>query len=431
MHVHIQGGRIVDPANGVDAINDLYIADGRIAAIGKKPEDFRADRSIVAADKLVCPGLVDLSARFREPGQEHKTSIGKEAAAALSAGVSSICYPPDTEPVIDTPAVVELIHHRAASANIHIHPLAALTPGLLGEGLAEMQALQAAGCVGVSNANQAMQNTEVLRRAMEYAASYDISIHIYAQDHYLRNQGVMHEGAVSTRLGLPAIPETAETVALSQALLLLEQTGARAHFCRLSTARSVAMIAQARQAGLPVTADVGICYLHLTDMDVAAYNSNCHLQPPLRAGRDKDALLQGLMDGGIDAICSDHQPHDADAKTAPFSQTEPGASTIELLLPLTLALVRQKKLPLYDAIACLTSKPAQIMGIAAGRLDLNAVADIAIIDPEQTWTASADSLISAGKNTPFKDWQMTGKVTHTLINGKLVYEYQDAAPEHA
>jgi len=423
MHIHIKAGRLIDPANEVDSVSDLYITDGHVAALGKKPARFKADKTIAADQKIVCPGLVDLSARFREPGQEYKTTIAEEAAAALSAGVTTLCYPPDTEPVIDTPAVVELIHHRAAQAqNIRIHPLAALTRGLQGGHLAEMQALRAAGCVGVSNAYQAMQNTEVQRRAMEYAASYDITIHIYAEDPHLRNQGVMHEGAMSTRLGLPAIPETAETVALSQALLLIEQTGVKAHFCRLSTAKSVAMLARARQSGLPVTADVGICHLYLTAMDVDGYNPHCHLRPPLRTLQDKDALLQGLIDGNIDAVCSDHQPHDADAKTAPFSQTAPGAATIELLLPLMLEFVRREKLSLLEAIACLTSKPAQIMGVAAGGLSVGADADIAIIDPDHTWTASADALISKGKNTPFNHWQMMGKVTHTLIDGKLVYE---------
>ena len=423
MRIHIKKGRIIDPANNIDTASDLCVADGKIVAVGKKPKDFKADQTIDASNKIVCPGLVDLSARFREPGQEHKSTIVKEAAAAAGGGVTTICYPPDTEPVIDTPAVVELIHHRAASMNdIHIHPLAALTLGLAGERLAEMQTLQAAGCVGVSNAYHPIQNTEVLRRAMEYAASYNMTIHIYAEDHYLRNQGVIHEGAISTRLGLPAIPETAETIAVSQALLLIEQTGVKAHFCRLSTAKSVEMIARAKKSGLPVTADVGVCHLHLTEMDVDGYNNNCHLRPPLRMLRDKDALLQGLIDGSIDAVCSDHQPHDEDAKTAPFSQTEPGASTIELLLPLVLDFVSKEKLSLNDAIACLTSKPAEIMGVQAGNLSVDAVADLTIIDTEKSWTVDTDELMSEGKNIPFNNWEVMGKVTHTFINGKLVYE---------
>ncbi len=422
MRIQINGGRLIDPATGLDTTGDLYIAKGRIAAIGNPPPGFRAEQSISAHNQIVCPGLVDLSARFREPGQEHKATISTEAAAALSAGITSVCYPPDTEPVIDTPAVVELIQQRAASAeNIHIYPLAAFTLGLCGERLAEMQTLQAAGCVGVSNAWQPIDNSEVLRRALEYAAGYGLTVHIHAEDKYLRNRGVIHEGALSTRLGLPAIPETAETVALSRALLLIEQAGASAHFCRLSTARGVAMIAQAKQAGLPVTADVGICHLHLTEMDVDGYNSNCHLRPPLRTLRDKEALLQGLIDGSIDAICSDHQPHDADAKTAPFSQTEPGASTIELLLPLVLDLVGKEKLSLDAALASLTSRPAQIMGVAAGSLRVGAGADVIIIDTERAWTVRTDALRSAGKNTPFEGWELTGKVTHTVVGGRLVY----------
>lgn len=422
MRILIKGGHVIDPASKLDKPADICMAEGKIISVGKRKKDFDAEQTIDASNKIVCPGLVDLSARFREPGQEHKTTIAKETLAAASAGVTSICYPPDTEPVIDTPAVVDLIHHRATEFNhIRIYPLAALTLGLKGEVLAEIQTLQEAGCVGVSNAHQALQNTEILRRAMEYAASCGMTIHICAEDYALRNNGVIHEGAMSTRLGLPAIAETVETIAVSQALLLIEQTGVKAHFCRLSTAKSVEMITQAKKSGLPVSADVGITHLHLTEMDVDGYNTNCHLNPPLRTQRDKEALLQGLIDGYIDAICSDHQPHDTDAKAAPFAETEAGASTIEHLLPLVFDFVNKEKISLSSAIAAITCKPAQIMGIEAGTLKTNQPADLIIIDPDQTWTVDTNTLLSEGKNTPFAAWEMSARVTHTFLNGNLIY----------
>lgn len=420
--IQIDNGHIIDPANGIDTAGCVCIEDNAIISVGAVSNDFTPDQIIDASNKLVCPGLVDLSARFREPGQEHITTIAKEAAAAAGAGITSICCPPDTKPVIDTPAEVELIHHRAASSgNIRIHPLGALTQALAGERLAEMQTLKHAGCVGVSNAYRPLLNTEVLRRALEYAASCDMCVHINALDQALQNNGVMHEGAISTRLGLPAIPETAETLAVSQALLLIEQAGATAHFCRLSTARSVEMIAEAKKSGLAVTADVGICHLHLTDMDVDGYNTNCHLNPPLRTQSDKDALLQALMEGQIDAVCSDHQPHDSDAKAAPFSQTEAGASTLELLFPLVFDFVNKGKLSLYDAVAVITSKPALIMGIDAGTLSVGAPADVIIVDLEQTWTVDTKQFISEGRNSPFDGWEVTAKVMHTFLDGKAVY----------
>jgi len=422
MNLRIKNGRIIDPANNINLKGSVDIAKGKIISTVKPTKGFIPDQEIDATDLIVCPGFVDIQARFREPGQEYKATISSESGAAVSAGVTSICCPPDTMPVIDTAAVVELIHQRTQSSRLaNIYPLGALTHGLEGKRLAEMQALKSAGCVGVSNAYRPIHNTEVLRRAMEYASSLNMTIFFHPEDIYLRNNGVAHEGAISTRLGLPAIPTTAETIALSQTLLLVEQTGVRCHFNQLSCAKSVEMIATAKQAGLPVTADVAICHLHLTEMDLEGFNANCNLQPPLRSENDRQALRQGLKDGTIDVVCSDHQPHDADAKAAPFGETEPGASTIEVLFPLVHELVKQKILSLKQAIACLTNKPSNILGIDTGTLSVGSSADICIIDPKQNWTVSAEKLRSAGKNTPFDGWKVKGQVMQTITKGRLVF----------
>ncbi len=422
MRISIENGRLLDPANKLDGKQDLFIADGKIVGIKKKPDGFKSDLQINAKDKIVLPGLVDLCARLREPGLEHKATFQTELHAANSSGITSICCPPDTNPVIDTPAVVELIRQRTRDTNrANIYPLGALTHGLKGERLAEMHTLKQAGCIGVSNALAPIENTEVLRRTFEYANSCDLTVFLYAEDNALKNKGVAHEGPLSTRLGLPAIPETAETVAISRALLLVEQTNVRVHFCRLSSARGVKLIKTAQTQGLPVTADVAICNLHLTEMDIADYNSDCHLQPPLRSERDRQGLIEGINDGTISAVCSDHQPHDADAKSAPFSLTETGASTIEHLLPLMLHLVNRNDLKLEQAISLLTSQPANILAIDKGSLGIDKDADLCILGPDTSISVDKDKLLSAGKNSPFKGWELQGMISHTIFNGDVVF----------
>lgn len=424
MRLKISNGRIIDPANNIDQTGSLFIDKGKILAIDRSPSGFKPQKEINARHKIVCPGLIDLCARLREPGEENKATIASETAAAAASGITSICCPPDTIPVIDTPAVAELIFQRSLnSQQSKVYPLGALTHGLKGKTLAEMDALKSAGCIGVSNGYAPIVDTEVLRRALEYAVTCKITIHLYCEDLYLRNNGVVHEGAVSTRLGLSAIPETAETIAVTRALLLVEQTGARVHFCRISTARSIELLAEAKASGLNITADVGIAHLHLTDMDISSFNTDCYVLPPFRNQRDKEALRTGIKNGIITAICSDHQPHETDAKSAPFSMAEPGASTIEALLPLTLQLVRDKCLTLQQAITALTSAPAEIAGIDTGNLSIGSRADICIFDPETSWVVERELLLSSGKNTPFTSWEMTGKVTHTVIDGKIIYQH--------
>lgn len=422
MRIHIKNGRLFDPGGKLDAKQDLFIADGKIAGIKNKPDGFNSDREIDAKDKIVLPGLIDLCARLREPGYEYKATFETECLAANASGITSICCPPDTKPVIDTIAVVDLIQQRAyETGRTHVYPLGALTLGLNGQQLAEMNTLKQAGCIAVSNALAPMENTEVLRRAFEYARSCELAVFLYAEDSALKNNGVAHEGPITTRLGLPPIPETAETVAISRALLLVEQTGVKLHFCRVSSAPGVKLIQAARSAGLPVTADTAICNLHLTEMDIADYNSDCHLQPPLRSERDREGLVNAINNDVITAVCSDHQPHDIDAKSAPFSLTEPGASTAEHLLPLMLHLVNRKEIKLDKAVALLTAQPAKLLGIDKGTLATGKDADICIVDLDQSMTVEPDGLLSAGKNSPFKGWELPGQVTHTLLNGAIVY----------
>lgn len=421
--IRISNGRIIDPASRLDQVTDLYIVDGRIAAIGEKPADFRPDSEIDATGQLVCPGLIDLCARTREPGEEPKGTIASETAAAASTGITTLVCPPDTDPVIDTPAVIELIRQRNELAGkARILPIGALTQDLNGEALSEMAALKAAGAVGISNADRPLTNTLAMMRALEYAATFDLTVFLRPEDPALRDDGLVHEGAVSTRLGLPGIPDAAETVAVARDLALIERTGIRAHFCRLSSARSVRLVARAQHDGLPVTADVAAHQLFLTEMDVMGFNSNCHVYPPLRTQRDRDALREAVAEGVVSVICSDHQPHEPDAKLAPLGETEPGIAGLETLLPLTLRLVDEGVLDLMAAIGRLTTGPADVLKRATGTLSPGNTADICLIDPDVFWTLTPERLCGRGHNTPFIGWEFHGQVTHTLLNGRIVYQ---------
>jgi dihydroorotase len=423
MRITIANGRILDPANKLDQHSDLHIANGRIVAVGAAPAGFTAEQTIDARERLVCPGLVDLSARLREPGYEHKATIASETRAAAAAGITTLACPPDTQPVIDTPAVIKLIRHRAEEAGkAHVVCLGAATQALKGERISEMAALKQAGCAGISNSLIPIANPLVMRRIMEYAATFDITVFLFAEDPSLRNAGCMHEGAVSTRLGLPGIPEAAETVAVARDLALIADTGVRAHFCRLSSSKAVQMIARAQYDGLSVTADVSAHHLYLTEMDVADFNSQCHVRPPLRNQRDMLGLREGLTSGVINAICSDHQPHENDAKLAPFRETASGISTLETLLPLSLRLADEINLSLLDILSRLTIAPARILGLDAGTLSVGAIADVIVVDPNQHWTINRDTWLSRGQNTPFSGWDLKGRVTHTLLEGRLVHE---------
>ncbi len=419
----IAGGRLIDPANNVDEITDLYIADGKVVAIGEPPADFKAETEIDAKGHIVCPGLVDLSARLREPGSEHKATVASETTAAAKSGITTLCCPPDTDPVIDTPAVVTLLDGIAKQTNkARVLPIGALTQELKGEHLSEMVALKKAGCAALSNGYQPLASTLVERRALEYAATFDITAILRPEDRHLRNSGCAHEGPVSARLGLPGIPEAAESVAVARDLALAEHTGCKIHFHALSSGTAARMLEQAQHQRLPVSANVAAHQLHLTEMDIEEFDSNCHLNPPLRSLADRDALRDAVARGVIGAICSDHQPHEDDAKAAPFPSTEAGLSGMETLLGLTLRLVEERVLSLPAAIARLTSGPADILGLPYGRLTVGSAADICIFNLNQHWRLSRATIISNGQNTPFLDWEFNGQITHTLFEGRLVYQ---------
>jgi dihydroorotase len=426
--IAISGARMIDPASGVDRQQSVYIANGIVLAVGKRPDGFHADREIQVPGQIVCPGFIDLCARIREPGQEHKATIASETTAAVAGGFTTLCCPPDTQPVIDTPAVAEMIRDRADRiGKARILPVGALTRSLRGEALSEMRALKKAGCVAASNADVPVVNTLVLRRSLEYAASFDMLVMVRPEDPWLRNHGVIHEGLVSTRLGLPGIPEAAETVAVAQVLALLKQTGARVHFAQLSCAGAVEMIARAREAGLPVSGDVSAHQLCLTESAIGNFDGLYHVIPPFRTEQDRAALCRAIAEGVLAAICSDHQPHEEGAKLDTFSSTEPGISSLETVLPLTLGLVSSGQLDLVRAIDALTHGPARVLGLAAGQIKPGVVADICIFDPEAVWTANSRNWCSRGLNSPYFGSELKGRVTHTLVGGRIVYESPDGS----
>jgi len=418
----IKGGHLLDPTSGLTSKADIYVTDGQIVSVDKKPKTFKANQTIDASGLTVSAGLVDLCARLREPGLEHKATINSECIAAAAAGITTLCCPPDTDPVIDEPAVVELINQKTTNAaHSNVLMLGALTAELKGELLSEMQALQIAGCAGVSNARHPVENTLVLKRAYSYAANCRLTVFVEPDDHWLSHGGCAHEGTIASRLGLKGIPVSAETAALARALELVAETRVKAHFGRLSSASGVEMIRRAKSDGLNITADVSAHQLHLTELDISSFNSACHVLPPLRTKRDQEALLAGIADGTIDAICSDHQPHEPDAKQAPFAATQPGISSLETLLPLTMKLVEQQSLDLDVMIKAITCAPASILGINAGTLAVGTTADICIFDRQDNWQLDETHLLSQGKNSPFIGWNFQSKVQHTIIGGTLVH----------
>jgi len=419
MKLHIKGGRVIDPASGRDAVGDVWGVDGKISE-GKSE---KADRVIEAKGLVVAPGFIDLSARLREPGQEYKATLESEMDAAVAGGVTSLACPPDTDPPLDEPGLVDMLRRRAKSlSRARVYPVGALTLKLEGTALTEMAQLTDAGCVAFSQGNVAIADTQVLWRALQYAATFGFPVWLRAEDQWLAKGGVAHDGEMATRLGLPAIPAFAETIALATLLELARATGARVHVCRLSSAGAVELMRQAKAQKLPVTCDVAIHHVHLCDKDLGYFDSSCRLEPPLRSQRDRDALAQGLAEGIIDCLCSDHTPVDEDGKHRPFAEAEPGATGLELLLPLTLKWGAARKLALGPTLARITSEPARILGVASGRLGAGAPGDVAIFDPQAPWRIAPETLKSQGKNTPFAGYELAGRVRYTVVAGNVVFE---------
>ncbi len=433
MKILIQGGQIVDPASGMDAVGDVAIAAGRIVAIGKAPTDFAPARVVNASGMIVAPGLVDLCARLREPGYEHEGMLESELAAAVAGGVTSLVCPPDTDPVLDEPGLVEMLKYRAEKLHqSRVFPLGALTKGLQGEALTEMAELAGSGCIGFGQAEVPLANTQVMQRAMQYAATFGYTVWLRPQEMYL-GKGVAASGALATRLGLSSVSVAAETIALHTIFELMLSTGARVHLCRISSAAGVALIRGAKAEGLHVTADVSINSLHLTDNDIGYFDSRARLTPVLRQQRDRDALQAGLLDGTIDALVSDHNPVEADAKNLPFGEAEPGATGLELLLSLALKWGQQHNISLLDTLSCITSKPSQILASSlgtlsssVGRLNVGGAADLCIFDPMAEWSVTQDALRSQGKHTPFAHdmggSMMPARVKMTLVGGQIAFD---------
>ncbi|KRW69604.1 dihydroorotase [Pseudomonas sp. TTU2014-105ASC] len=418
----ILGAQVIDPVSGRDEIADIFLQHGKIAAIGQAPAGFEAQQTIDAQGLIAAPGLVDLAVALREPGYSRKGSIASETLAAAAGGITSLCCPPQTRPVLDTAAVTELILDRAReSGHAKVFPIGALTRNLAGEQLSELVALREAGCVAFGNGLSEFASNRNLRRALEYAATFDLTVIFHSQDSDLAEGGLAHEGAAASFLGLSGIPETAETVALARNLLLVERSGVRAHFAQLTSARGAELIAQAQARGLPVTADVAMYQLILTDEALHGFSSLYHVQPPLRSAADRDGLREAVKTGVITAISSHHQPHEADAKLAPFGETEPGISSADVLLPLALTLVEDGLLDLPTLLARLTSGPAAALALPAGKLQAGLPADVVLFDRNSS-TLVGESWYSKGRNCPFMGHCLPGSVRYTIVDGRISYQ---------
>jgi dihydroorotase len=429
MKILIKNGRVIDPASNLDAVADVALAAGRIIAIGQAAPDFHPNKVIDATGCIVAPGLVDLAVRLREPGHEHEGMLESEMGAAVAGGVTSVVCPPDTDPVLDEPGLVEMLKMRAERLHrSRVFPLGALTRSLGGEVLTEMVELTEAGCVGFSQAEVPLANTQVLQRALQYASTFGYTVWLRPQELHL-GKGVAASGPLATRMGLSGVPVAAETIALHTIFELMRATGARVHLCRLSSAAGVALVRRAKDEGLPVSCDVSINSLHLTDADIGYFDSRARLNPPLRQQRDREALREALADGTIDALVSDHTPVDEDAKTLPFAEAEPGATGLELLLSLALKWGQDSGVGLTRALAVLTREPARVLGASLGTLQASAgqlveggVGDVCVFDPRADWQVLPGVLRSQGRHTPFAGYELPGRVRCTIVGGHLAYE---------
>jgi len=418
----ITNGRLVLPDSRELTDASIVIANGVITAIGAEADNTNADHTFDAAGGIVAPGLVDLCCNLREPGNGQKGNIASETRAAARGGFTTVCASPDTSPVNDSSAVTHLIRDGAqARSPIRVLPIGAITRGLEGELLSDLAGLAGAGCVAFGNGSRGIRNARILRRCMAYAQTFGLTVMFNPENQALAADGYAHDGLVTSRLGLLGIPEVAETASVMEMLLLAEETGVRLHLSQLSCARSVEMVADARRRGIAVTADVAMHQLLFTEEALAGFDSRFHVRPPLRTESDRQALIAGVREGVIDAIVSQHQPHDSAAKQAPLGATEPGLSTIESTLSMGLMLVQRDELTLPDLLAALTSGPSRILGETPA-LQEGAPADLCVFNPDATWVPNPTTLISAGRHAPLLGQAMPGVVSLTLSNGKVAWQ---------
>ncbi len=437
----ITNARVIDPHSGLDNIADVAIQGAHIVHLGDIPAQWLATQhqgeSINAQGLWLLPGLVDLSARVKEPGFEHEGMLASELRAAVAGGVTSLVCPPDSEPVLDEPGLVEMLRHRAQQLKLaKLFPLGALTKGLMGETLTEMGALTQAGCVGFGQAEVCLKDTHVLQRALTYASTFGFQVHLHPQDPYL-SRGVAASGPLALRMGLSSVPVASETIAIETVLALMRSSGARVHLSRLSSSAGVALVRRAKEEGLALTCDVSMNSLHLSEVDMGYFDSRARLIPPLRQARDRDALREALASGVIDALVSDHNPVAGDMKVLPFAQAEPGASGIELLLSLTCKWILEMGLEVVQGLRVVTANPGGILSQGLGehephpdaptlgRLCVGGQADFCLFDPHEVWRVDAHSLLSQGKHTPF-DFEMNGsammgRVQSTWVGGEQVF----------
>lgn len=428
MKLHIKNGRLIDPLHHIDAQQDLFVSEDKIVGIGYMPDNFIASKTINADGLIIIPGLVDLSVRLREPGYEYKAILESEMQAAIQGGITSLVCPPDTDPVLDEPGLVEMLKHRAKSLNqTHVYPLGALTTGLNGTSLTEMVELTEAGCIGFSQAGRPIFDTTVLLSALKYAKTFNYSVWLRPIDPHLGRYGIAHDGQIAARLGLSGIPVISETIALYTIFELIRVTQTRVHLCLISTAAGLALIRAAKREGLPITCDVGVHHIHLSEVDIGFFDTNARINPPFRSQRDRDAIRMALLDGTIDVICSDHTPVDDDEKLLPFGEALPGATGLELLLSLVLKWVIEidsiNYMSIFSyAIAKITINAAKVAGLSSGSLYIGATADICLFDPNIHWKVEANTLASQGKHTPFLGYELIGQVKKTIISGRIVFE---------
>jgi dihydroorotase len=421
----IEGGRVIDPASGLDAVRTVVLKDGKVAEVAERAERPAGAQVVDARGKWVTPGFIDLHVHLREPGQEYKETVATGARAAVAGGFTSIVCMPNTKPVNDTLAVTELILARAAAAGLaRVYPCGCISKGSNGEELAEYGELQAGGCVALSDDGKPVMSPSLMRRALEYARTFQLPLTVHEEDLALVGKGVMHEGPTSTRLGLKGIPGQAEEVMVLRDIALVELTGGRVHIAHASSAGTVRAVREAKRRGLAVTAEVTPHHLALNDEDVASsgYSTDFKMSPPLRSRADVAACVEGLADGTLDCIATDHAPHSPVEKDVEFDAALNGIVGLETAFPVCLALVRAGKLTERRLVEALTASPARAFNLPGGSLARGAPADVAILDPAAEWLVTAESLHSKSKNSPWKGRRLTGRCTHAIVGGRLVHE---------